>query len=131
MSPVHLHLPPGAGRPVASRTAFSGAWRFQRQTAGFQLLLGPICETKSMSPIETELLQALLDLESNIKPAGTPGPRPSLLPFFERIDQLGAKLGPDADPSLRHYLQKKSYQKARFFLQGRDAENVDGPCGHV
>jgi len=35
------------------------------------------------------------------------------------------------DPQLLHYLQKKSYEKARLFLQGRDAENVQGSCGHV
>ena len=84
-----------------------------------------------MNQTETELLQALVNLESNIQPAGTPGPRPSLLPFFEQIDVLAARLGSDADPALRHYLQKKSYQKARFFLEGRDADNQEGSCGHV
>jgi hypothetical protein len=37
----------------------------------------------------------------------------------------------DADPTLLHYLHKKSYEKARLFLQGRDAENQVGNCGHV
>jgi hypothetical protein len=37
----------------------------------------------------------------------------------------------ETDPQLRHYLQKKSYEKARLFLQGRDAENQAGNCRHV
>jgi len=32
---------------------------------------------------------------------------------------------------LLHYLQKKSYEKARLYLQGRDAENQLGNCRHV
>jgi hypothetical protein len=30
-----------------------------------------------------------------------------------------------------HYLRKKSYEKARLWLEGRDAENARGNCGHV
>ena len=32
---------------------------------------------------------------------------------------------------LLHYLHKRSYQKARLYLEGRDAENQAGQCGHI
>lgn len=84
-----------------------------------------------MTAIEKELLNALIELEESVKPPGSSGAKVDLLGLFNKIDQLGAQLGAEADPSLRHYLQKKSYQKARLFLQGRESENQAGPCGHV
>lgn len=35
-------------------------------------------------------------------------PKPDLLQFFARIDELAKQLPSDADPALLHYLQKKS-----------------------
>ncbi len=35
------------------------------------------------------------------------------------------------ESEILHYLHKRSYEKARFWLQGRDAENAQGNCGHV
>ena len=61
----------------------------------------------------------------------TANPKPSLLPIFSRLDELTRQLPSGADPSLLHYLHKKSYEKARLFLQGRDAENQAGNCRHV
>jgi hypothetical protein len=58
-------------------------------------------------------------------------PKPDLLPLFTRIDELARQLPSDTDPALLHCLHKKSYEKARFFLQGRDAENRAGNCRHV
>ncbi|MBM3822761.1 MAG: hypothetical protein FJ404_07745 [Verrucomicrobia bacterium] len=84
-----------------------------------------------MTTAENELLEALLELERSIQPSGSAGANVSFQALFARIDEAGAKLGPGIDPALRHYLQKKSYQKARMFLQGREAENQRGPCGHV
>jgi hypothetical protein len=84
-----------------------------------------------MTQIENEILRALNDLDQTIKSFSTGQPKPSLLPIFNRIDSLSEKLPRDTDPSLLHYLKKKSYEKARIFLQGRDAENTPGPCGHV
>ena len=54
-----------------------------------------------------------------------------MLACFKRIDDLAAQLPPDTDGTLMHYLNKKSYEKARLFLQDCDAENQPGPCGHV
>ena len=58
-------------------------------------------------------------------------PKPDLRPLFARIDELTEQLPRDTDPSLLHYLHKKSYEKARLFLQGHDAENQVGNCRHV
>ena len=83
--------------------------------------------------IETEqnLLQSLLELEKAVQTMAQANPKPNLLPLFARLDDLTRQLPPETDPSLRHYLQKKSYEKARLFLQGRDADNTVGSCGHV
>ena len=85
----------------------------------------------SMTELENQILQALRELEQTVRTLPTANPKPSLLPLFARVDALSSQLSTDADPSLRHYLQKRSYEKARLFLEGRDAENQSGPCGHV
>jgi len=84
-----------------------------------------------MTETEDAILQALTELDSAVKNMKTANPKPNLLPIFERIDRLARQLPRDTEPQLQHYLQKKSYEKARLFLQGRDAENVEGNCGHV
>jgi hypothetical protein len=83
------------------------------------------------APIERQLLAALTQLDETVKTLATANPKPSLLPLFARIDELTAQLPRDTDPTLLHYLHKKSYEKARLFLQGRDAENQMGNCRHV
>ena len=60
----------------------------------------------------------------------TAQPKPDLLPLFRRLDTLTAELPASTDPTLMHYLRKKSYEKARLFLQGRNAENQVGNCRH-
>jgi hypothetical protein len=84
-----------------------------------------------MTEIEGTILQALNELDSSVKSMATANPKPNLLPMFERVDGLARQLPRGTDPQLLHYLQKKSYEKARLYLQGRDAENVAGSCGHV
>jgi hypothetical protein len=81
--------------------------------------------------LDKQLLDALLDLDSAIKAMPTANPKPNLVPMFNRIDDLARQLPRDADPALLHYLHKKSYEKARLYLQGRDAENQVGNCRHV
>lgn len=83
------------------------------------------------SSVENELLQALSQLAETVKTMPTANPKPSLLPIFNRLDELTKQLPHDTDPALLHYLHKKSYEKARLFLQGRDAENQAGNCRHV
>jgi hypothetical protein len=84
-----------------------------------------------MTQTEQSILDALLELERTIEAMPQTTPRPSLMPFFSRLDELTRTLPPTTDPLLLHYLHKKSYQKARLFLQGRDAENQTGECRHV
>jgi hypothetical protein len=83
------------------------------------------------SPVEHQILAALVQLDEAVKTIATANPKPALLPLFARIDELTAQLPRATDPSLLHYLHKKSYEKARLFLQGRDAENQMGNCRHV
>jgi hypothetical protein len=82
------------------------------------------------APIEKNLLAALGELDAAVKSMPSANPKPDLLPFFAHIDELAKQLASDADPALLHYLQKKSYEKARLHLQGRDAENRAGNCRH-
>jgi hypothetical protein len=80
--------------------------------------------------IEKSLLDALLGLDNAVKMMPTANPKPSLLALFARIDELTKQLPRNADPALLHYLHKKSYEKARLFLQGRNMENQVGNCRH-
>ena len=84
-----------------------------------------------MTETETALLQSLTELEKTVASIPKLTPKPDLLPIFARIDELARQLPRGTDPTLVHYLQKKSYQKARLYLQGRDCENQAGNCGHV
>jgi hypothetical protein len=77
------------------------------------------------------LLKALVELDTAAKSMPSASPKPDLLPLFARIDGLAKQLPRDTDPALLHYFQKKSYEKARLYLQGRDAENQAGSCRHV
>ena len=84
-----------------------------------------------MLEAESQVLKALLELEGAVASMPTANPKPNLLPLFKRIDDLAATLPTQTDPLLLHYLRKRSYEKARLFLQGRDAENAAGNChGH-
>ena len=77
------------------------------------------------------ILTALIELDAAVKKMPTANPKPNLMPLFARIDELTGQLPPNTDPTLLHYLHKKSYEKARLFLQDRDAENQIGNCRHI
>jgi hypothetical protein len=81
--------------------------------------------------IEQKMLAALQELDQTVRMLPTANPKPGLLPLFARIDELMAQLPAGTDPALLHYLHKKSYEKARLYLQGRDAENQLGNCRHM
>jgi hypothetical protein len=78
-----------------------------------------------------DILKTLVELDDAVKKMPTANPKPSLLPLFSRLDELTKQLPRNTDPQLLHYLHKKSYEKARLFLQDRDAENQAGNCRHV
>jgi hypothetical protein len=74
-----------------------------------------------MTDTERALLAALGALEAAAQSMATALPKPDLLPLFERIEVLAGALPPETDPDLRHYLQRKSYAKARQWLEQRQA----------
>ncbi len=80
------------------------------------------------APLESQLLETLTELESAVKGISSKNPKPDLVPMFSRIDELAKQLPGGTDPTLLHYLHKRSYEKARLYLQGRDAENRAGHC---
>jgi len=81
-----------------------------------------------MSKAEQNLLQLLLHLEETVRTRATTHPKPDLLPLLQGIDQATAALPKGTDPNLLHYLHRKSYEKARLWLQGRESENQAGSC---
>lgn len=97
------------------------------RTCACALMLYPV----SMTATERDILSALLELERAVASMPQAHPKPNLLPLFERLDVLTTALPSSTEPILLHYLHKKSFQKARLFLEGRDAENAAGNCRHV
>lgn len=85
----------------------------------------------AVTELEKSLLETLLELEAAVASMPTANPKPNFLPLFARLDSLTQELPKSTDPTLLHYMHKRSYQKARLHLQGRDAENAAGNCGHV
>ena len=84
-----------------------------------------------MKQTEQSILGALRELEAAVASLRTVKPAPDLRPHLARLQELARQLPPEADPTLRHYLQKQSWEKARLFLEGNDAANAAGNCGHV
>ena len=83
-----------------------------------------------MTDTERALLQTLVELDEAVKSMSRTQPKPDLLPLFARLDALTAALPKNTAPDLLHYLHRKSYEKARLWLEGRDAENARGGCTH-
>ena len=81
-----------------------------------------------MSATERNILQTLIELENAVKVMAKTNPKPNLSPLLARIDALTNQLPKDTDPTLLHYLHRKSYEKARFWLEGRETENQAGSC---
>ena len=84
-----------------------------------------------MNETEKTILATLLELENAVETMGHANPKPDLQKLFSKLDDLTRGLPAGTDPNLLHYLHKKSYEKARLFLQGRDADNAQGNCRHV
>ena len=84
-----------------------------------------------MSVTERNILQTLIELENAVKAMATTNPKPNLSPLFNRIDALTDQLPKNSDPTLLHYLHRKSYEKARLWLEGRETENQPRSCRHT
>lgn len=79
-----------------------------------------------MTETEQAILDTLIGLEEAVGHVQA-DPKPDLLAIFGRLDALTTSLPRGTSPDLLHYLHKKSYQKARLFLQGQDPEQGDCP----
>ena len=80
-----------------------------------------------MTDTEQALLDTLLELETAVASVNAE-PKPDLIGLFARLDELTTQLPQDTSRDLLHYLHKKSFQKARLYLQGQDPEQ--GECPH-
>lgn len=94
----------------------------------FRVKLCNVRYQMAMTDNEKSLLETLLELEALVASVRSASPKPDLLPVFSRLDELTRQLPRATEPDLLHYLHKRSYEKARLFLQGRDAENAAGNC---
>ena len=81
-----------------------------------------------MTVIEKNLLDHLIELKALVKAMPTAHPKPNLLPLFQQIEELANQLPRGTAPDLLHYLQKKSYEKAREWLEGHYSEIQKGGC---
>jgi hypothetical protein len=78
-----------------------------------------------MNAVEHELLEALVRLE-RVVGTGAPGPKPGLAEALQGIQDTARRLPPGTSGELLHYLGKRSYEKARLWLEGKDPEQ--GVC---
>ena len=81
-----------------------------------------------MTALEHNLLEHLVKLEATVKTMPMTNPKPNLLPLFQQIEELADQLPRGTSPDLLHYMQRKSYEKARQWLEGRYAEIQKGSC---
>jgi len=81
-----------------------------------------------MTALEKEILGRLVELDEKVKTMATANPKPNLLPLFQNIEELADQLPRSTAPDLLHYMQRKSYEKARQWLEGRFAEIHKGSC---
>ena len=81
-----------------------------------------------MTVLEKQILDRLIELDETVKTMATANPKPNLLPRFQQIEELADQLPRSTAPDLLHYMQRKSYEKARQWLEGRHAEIHKGGC---
>ena len=94
------------------------------QSLGFHFILR---YANGMTDTERALLDTLLELETAVTQVNADS-KPDLMSLFNRLDELTAALPKETSRDLLHYLHKKSFQKARLYLQGTDPEA--GSCAH-
>lgn len=81
-----------------------------------------------MNQLEMRLLEALQALEVSIRPRPAGSTAVDVRPHLSELDRLTRELPTDADPQLVHFLRRRSYEKARLFLEGRGPEIHQGGC---
>lgn len=63
----------------------------------------------------------LANLESNLRALSNAATeRRDCRDHLARLDEIARLAGPQLPPELRHYLEKRSYEKALIALQGHD-----------
>jgi len=84
-----------------------------------------------MTAFEEELRNLLHDFSEavELQRSADPAKKPPIRPLLDKLDAVAARATSDIHPRLRHYLEQKSYEKARLFLDGRESENQRGNCG--
>jgi hypothetical protein len=83
-----------------------------------------------MTETEKLILESLSELDNAARSISRSGVKSDVGGILARLDSLTTQLPRDTDPKLLHYLHRKSYEKARLFLLGRESENARGTCGH-
>ena len=81
-----------------------------------------------MIAIEYEILARLRELENAVRKMRAANPKPDLGLLFSQLDVLTASLPAETSGALLHFLQRKSYEKARLFLEERETERQAGSC---
>jgi len=89
--------------------------------------IGTLRYSRHMTETEQTILDTLVELEEAVAQVNEE-PKPDLMAIFNRLDELTTQMPKDSHSDLLHYLHKKSYLKARLFLQGKDPEQ--GECPH-
>jgi hypothetical protein len=79
-----------------------------------------------MSAVEQELRDAL----TRFMRAAADKDRQAVATALARVTELQKRLGPDTPEMLRHYLERRSYQKALEFLNSGRPETEKPQCGH-
>jgi len=81
-----------------------------------------------MTKTEHDILQSLRELDGAVRSLKSSESKPDLMSHFRNIDTLTDQLSEEADPRLLHFLHKKSYEKARLWLEDRHGEIQQGRC---
>ena len=79
-----------------------------------------------MTETEQAILDKLFELESAVANVNKDA-KPDLLGIFSELDKMTLSLPRETAPDLMHYMHKRSYEKARLFLQGKDPEQGECP----
>jgi hypothetical protein len=79
-----------------------------------------------MTSVEQKLREAL----TGFMRAASEKDSAAIAEALAEITEWQQKLNPDTDPMLRHYLEKRSYQKALDFLNSGRPETETPRCGN-
>jgi hypothetical protein len=78
-----------------------------------------------MTTVEQELREVL----GTFMRAAAKKDQAAVAAALARVTELHQQLGPDTPPMLRHYLERRSYQKALDFLNSGHSETEAPQCG--